>query len=120
MNFRSRSKAIVFGSRFYFKCDQEKLNGQPQATQWSYSDLMTNRHRHPSLAAVIRDSPPLILISNSIQNMITVCHVVVRFGFSWSHLKENREPKTIALLLDRKFMFFGMTDNVHSYQKNEF
>eukprot|EP00116_Pleurobrachia_bachei_P001797 sb/3462059/ len=29
------------------------------------TDLMTNQHRHPSLAAVIRDSLPLILIRNT-------------------------------------------------------
>eukprot|EP00116_Pleurobrachia_bachei_P018142 sb/3478404/ len=37
------------------------------------------------------------------------------FWLFWSHFKENREPKTIILLLDRKFMFFGMTDNFHLF-----
>ena len=36
MNFRSKSKAIVFGSRFSFKCDQEK----PKRTTTSQTVVM--------------------------------------------------------------------------------
>eukprot|EP00116_Pleurobrachia_bachei_P010985 sb/3471247/ len=34
MNFRSRSKIIVFGSRFSLKCDQKSQKGQRQGRQW--------------------------------------------------------------------------------------